>query len=98
MVSVGGVAKEVDEGSKVVVVVMAVAVDEEADEENNRRMDRDMKVLVNCVDQKAWALKERKMTSRGLEGPNVLPHYIFLRSGCEIDEQYRNPNDNTEIN
>ena len=44
-------AKEVDEGSKVVVVVIAVAVDEEVDEENNRRMDRDMKVLVNCVDQ-----------------------------------------------
>ena len=49
--AVGGVAKEVDEGSKVVVVVIAVAVDEEVDEENNRRMDGDMKVLVNCVDQ-----------------------------------------------
>ena len=98
MVAVGGVAKDVDEGSKVVVVVIAVAVDEEVDEENNGRMDGDMKVLVNCIDQKAWALKERKMTSRGLEGPNVLPHYIFLRSVCEIDEQYRNPNDNTAIN
>ena len=97
MVAVGGVANEVGEVSKVVVVVMAVAVDEEVDEENNRRMDRDMKVLVNCVDQKAWSLKEQKITSRGLEGPNVL-HYIFLRSRCEKDEQYRNPNDNTEIN
>ena len=35
---------------------MAVAVDEEVDEENNGRMDRDMKVLVNCVDQEAWVL------------------------------------------
>ena len=69
MVAVGGVAKEVDEGLKLVVVVMAVAVDEDVDEENNGKMDGDMKVLVNCVDQEAWALKERKMTSRGLEGP-----------------------------
>ena len=39
MVAVGGVAKEVDEGLKVVVVVMAVAVDEEVDEENNGRTE-----------------------------------------------------------
>ena len=39
MVAVGGVANEVGEVSKVVVVVMAVAVDEEVDEENNGRTE-----------------------------------------------------------